>query len=414
MSEIGTDTSISVEEDIYRTNLSRAERKLGAYEPSAAATALKQAAEAARNLADLTVGARSETWRDRSDRLRQESDGYEQRGMDFVESSSIVDGSVDGGYAAASRDTADAPDASGDDERARGDDPSPPQGSGTAGTAAERGDDDAPTEVTVETPDLTFDDVGGMESLKERLWDKVAVPIVQRDHYRRYDVSPIEGVLLQGPPGSGKTHFTRALAGELGWAFIELRPSDVTSSLFGESAKNLREVFETAKSNAPVIVFFDEIDAIAPDRASSSNGTQSGHMMLTEWLQGSEELPPEVVLFAATNAPEAVDDAITNSERIEEVVEVPLPDHDARESILRVHLRKPDVPARDVDVDAAAGRMEGFSAADIRSVAQGAARRAADEGLDADSPVPIRHDHVEAAIESKRQSNADAEGGGYL
>ena len=410
MSEIGTDTGISVEEDIYRTNLNRAERKLGAYEPSAAAAALKQAAEAARNLADLTVGARSETWRERSNRLQQESDGYERQGMDFVESSSIVEGTMNDEHAAVHSDGGSS--MSSDDGQPHSSDPTSTREPESAGAPTE--DDDAPTRVTVETPDLTFDDVGGMESLKERLWDRVAVPIVQRDHYRRYDVSPIEGVLLQGPPGTGKTHFTRALAGELGWSFIELRPSDVTSSLFGESAKNLREVFETAKTNAPAIVFFDEIDAIAPDRAASSNGTQSGHMMLTEWLQGSEELPPEVVLFAATNAPETVDDAITNSERIEEVVEVPLPDRDARKSILRVHLRKPQVPARDVDVDAAAELMEGFSAADIRSVAQGAARRAADEGLESESHVPIRHDHVEAAIEAKQRSNADAEGGGYL
>lgn len=269
--------------------------------------------------------------------------------------------------------------------------------------------------VTVEWPTVTFSDVGGMDALKQLLLEKIAEPIRRRNLYRQYGLQPIKGVLLQGPPGTGKTYIIRALAGEISWSFIELSPADVTSALVGEGAKNVRESFELAKQHQPCILFFDEIDSIALTRSGTTHGTQSEGMMLTQLLTEMNDLDDvDVVVIGATNTPESVDRALLNARRFAEVIEVPLPDADARAAILRVHLRKRSVPAESIDFERIAEQTPGFSGADMEAIATDAARIAVKEAERTKRIVPITHAHIESAVQSRLRSRSDALKGGYL
>lgn len=399
------ESRIQTEKEIYQDNKEKAERKLSAYEPKAAARALTKAAEAADNLSDLVAGASGETYHERAVMLREEAKGFEEHGINYLSESKLVEttNQTQNGSSTNSS-SAENPNSSQrkSDKKQRGNSESKSEPS------------DAEVDLSVETPDIDFSDVGGMEELKAEFREEIAYPVEKRDVYEQYGIEPIGGVLLQGPPGVGKTHITRALAGELGWSFIELRPSDIVSALFGESAKKVRSVFDKARENAPCIVFFDEIDSIARDRSGAGNSTQSGEMLLTEFLQQANDLEGEVVIFAATNAPEQVDSAVMNADRIEKSIEVPLPDADARKAILRVHLGNREVPVRNVDYDTIAEEMKGFSGADVKAVAQSAARRAAQEADKEGKIIPITQNNIQAAIDSRRESMETEDKGGYL
>lgn len=398
------ESRIQTEKEIYQDNRAKAKRKLSAYEPDAAARALRKAAEAADNLSSLIAGTGGENYEKKARLLRAEADKFEKRGIDHLSESDLVNVEQQGTPGSSQRQS-DAGRSSGGSNGG--------QNAGS-GSAALRSNSDADLDVSVETPDIDFTDVGGMDEIKAEFREEIAYPVEKREVYEQYGIEPIGGVLLQGPPGTGKTHITRALAGELGWSFIELRPSDVVSALFGESAKKVGAVFEKAQANEPCIVFFDEIDSIARKRTSGGNSTQSGEMLLTEFLQRSMDLEGDVVIFAATNAPEKVDNAVLNADRIEKTIEVPLPDHATRKSILRVHLGKRDVPVRNVSYDEVAAQMDGFSGADVKAVAQSAARRAAQQADEQGTIIPITQAHLEEAIESRRDSKDTADSGGYL
>ncbi len=398
------ESMIQTEKEIYQDNRAKAKRKLSAYEPDAAARALRKAAEAAENLSSLIAGTGGENYEKKARLLRAEADKFENRGIDYLGESDLVNVEQQGA-SGSSQKRSDAGRSTGGSSGG--------QNAGSGSTALQS-NSDADVDVSVETPDIDFTDVGGMDEIKAEFREEIAYPVEKREVYEQYGIEPIGGVLLQGPPGTGKTHITRALAGELGWSFIELRPSDVVSALFGESAKKVGAVFEKAQANEPCIVFFDEIDSIARKRTSGGNSTQSGEMLLTEFLQRSMDLEGDVVIFAATNAPEKVDNAVLNADRIEKTIEVPLPDHATRKSILRVHLGKRDVPVRNVSYDEVAAQMDGFSGADVKAVAQSAARRAAQQADEQGTIIPITQEHLEGAIEGRRDSKDTADSGGYL
>ena len=398
------ESRIQTEKEIYQDNRKKAKRKLSAYEPKAAAQALRKAADAADNLSGLIAGAGGESYKKRARLLRSEADRFEERGIDHLPESDLVSTTQTNDNRI---DQKQKPTAGGPGRKNDG-------GSAAAGSPETQSDSETDIDVSVETPDIDFSDVGGMDEVKAEFREEIAYPVEKRDIYEQYGIEPIGGVLLQGPPGTGKTYITRALAGELGWSFIELRPSDIVSALFGESAKKVRAVFEKAKANAPCIVFFDEIDAIAQNRASGGSSTQSGQMLLTEFLQQSMDVEGDIVIFAATNAPEKVDSAVLNADRIEKNIEIPLPDHTTRKAILRVHLGNRDVPVRDVSYDEVAAQMDGFSGADVKSVAQSAARQAAQQADKRGSIMPITQKHLETAIENRRDSKDTGDAGGYL
>lgn len=252
-------------------------------------------------------------------------------------------------------------------------------------------------------PDLDFDDVGGMHDLKRTLRDKVIDPLERSDLYAEYDLGVVNGVMLYGPPGTGKTYITRALAGKLGYNFVDVEPNDITSSLVGEAADNVAELYDVARDNQPCLVFIDEVDALMPSRSGGSQKTQSERQMVNQFLTELTECRGEdVITVTATNIPDEVDGAATS--RFQERIEVPPPDAEAREAILRVHLRDRPALPDEIDWDRIRQLSEGYSGRDLEVVADDAARRALQEAVDADEIQHIRQEHVETALEETEPS----------
>ncbi|MFB6167616.1 MAG: AAA family ATPase, partial [Haloferacaceae archaeon] len=239
-------------------------------------------------------------------------------------------------------------------------------------------------EVFVETPDVTWDDVGGLEEATARLREAIEWPLVHADAYERVALDPAKGVLLHGPPGTGKTLLAKAVANEADANFVSVKGPELFDKYVGESEKGVRETFATARENAPTVVFFDEIDAIATERGRGAGDSNVGErvvsQLLTE-LDGLEELE-DVVVVAATNRPDLIDSALLRPGRLDRHVAVTEPDEDARREILQIHTR--DRPlADDVDLDDLAARTEGYVGADLAALCREAAQIAVRDHVDA-------------------------------
>ena len=261
-------------------------------------------------------------------------------------------------------------------------------------------------EVFVEVPDVAWDDVGGLEDVKQRLREAVEWPMKYAELFRSFRLSPPKGVLLSGPPGCGKTLIAKALASETEVNFIAVKGPELMSMYVGESERGVREVFHKARQAAPCIVFFDEIDALASTRASGGHqdagvGGRVLSQLLTE-LDGIEELKGVLVL-AATNRRDLLDPALLRPGRFDLQIELPLPDRAAREKIFQVHMRDRPITA---DVTAAwlAQQTHGFSGAEIEAVCRRAmmgvlAVRIAADGEKPDvTTLVIGREHVQEAI----------------
>ncbi|MEZ3143387.1 AAA family ATPase [Halobaculum sp. MBLA0143] len=231
-------------------------------------------------------------------------------------------------------------------------------------------------EYVAEQPTTTFDDVGGLADAKQALERAVTWPLEYGPLFETAGADPPTGVLLHGPPGTGKTMLARAIAGESEVNFIQVAGPELLDRYVGESEKAVREVFERARQAAPSIVFFDEIDGIAGDRelgGGSGVGERVVSQLLTELDRAGDD--PNLAVLAATNRKESLDDALLRPGRLERHVEVPRPDEAAREAILRVHTA--DTPiADDVDVAEIAAATDGYSGADLTAVAREATMRA--------------------------------------
>ena len=229
-------------------------------------------------------------------------------------------------------------------------------------------------EVLVQIPNVTWDDVGGLESLKEELQEAIEWPLKHKDAFEHADVSPPKGILLYGPPGTGKTLIAKAVANTTESNFISIKGPELLSKWVGESEKGVREIFRKARQASPCIIFLDEIDAIAPSRSS---GTSDSHVterivsqILTE-IDGLEELQ-NVVVIGATNRIDIVDSALLRPGRFDRIIEVPLPDAKARENIFEIHTKKKPL-ANDIDFAQLVERTQGFSGAEIEGVCSRAA-----------------------------------------
>jgi transitional endoplasmic reticulum ATPase len=266
-------------------------------------------------------------------------------------------------------------------------------------------------EYLQDPPKMDFDGVGGMSELKQTLTDKVIDPLERPELYEKYDLGVVNGILLYGPPGTGKTYITKALAGKLGYNFIDVTPSDLTSSLVGQAADNVADLFEVARDNQPCLVFIDEIDGVASARSGGAQKTQSERQMVNQLLEELTEIQSEdVVVVGATNLLSEVDDAIKRSGRFDERIEVPPPDATAREAILRVHLRDRPVLTEEIEFDRVRELTEGYSASDMELIATNAARQALQQARDQDEIQPVTQAHVEAAIEDAESSLDSLEG----
>jgi transitional endoplasmic reticulum ATPase len=261
-------------------------------------------------------------------------------------------------------------------------------------------------EYVAETPETSFDDVGGLQDAKDTLTEAVEWPLAYDRLFEVTNTDPPSGVLLWGPPGTGKTLLARALAGETDVNFVHVNGPEVIDKYVGESEKAVREVFDRARQSAPSIVFFDEIDAVTARRGEGHEVTERVVSQLLTELDGLAE-NPNVVVLAATNRKDAIDPAILRPGRIDTHVEVPEPDEAARRKILEVHtLGKP--LGDDVDLDALAADLKGHTGADLEAVVRDASMRAIRELADDLGPeeaneraeeVVIGAEHFDAAVE---------------
>jgi len=262
-------------------------------------------------------------------------------------------------------------------------------------------------EFVAESPGIDFSEVGGLDEAKATLREAVEWPLVYDRLFEAAKTDPPSGVLLYGPPGTGKTMLARALAGESEVNFVAVKGPELIDRYVGESEKAVRKVFERARQAAPSIVFFDEIDAIAGGRGETHEVTERVVSQLLTELDGLAD-NPNLVVVAATNRKRAIDDALLRPGRLETHVEVPAPDEDARRAILEVHTRGKPL-ADDVDLDALASELEGYTGADVAAVVRAASMRAirdvaskydAEEANDHADEILIGQDDFEAAMTS--------------
>jgi transitional endoplasmic reticulum ATPase len=255
-------------------------------------------------------------------------------------------------------------------------------------------------DVFTEPPNVSWEDVGGMEGVKQQLKEAVELPLRKPEVFARMGIRPPRGVLLYGPPGTGKTLIAKAAAKESTANFITIKGPEVFSKWVGESEKAIREIFRKARQSAPTVVFLDEIDSIASRRGSRGDGG-AGERVVNQLLTSldSFEALEEVIVLAATNRPDIIDPSILRPGRFDRLIYCPPPDTVARRAILGIHAK--GVPLEGVDLDALAAGLEGYVGADIEALVREAVMLALREDIEA---KVVQARHFDAALEIVRPS----------
>lgn len=248
---------------------------------------------------------------------------------------------------------------------------------------------------------INFDNVGGLESVKEQIGLKIIEPFNNPDIYKRHNLKAGGAIMLYGPPGTGKTLIARATAGECGASFFPVKTSSILGSYVGESERNLSEIFGQARQAEKAIIFFDEFEAIASPRGS---GAQHSDRLVTEFLaqlDGADSNNKNILILAATNCPWMIDGAITRSGRFSSSILISKPDQKAREQIFNINLKGRPV-ASEVSIKELSRLSEGFSGADIAEVCNQAAYSAVSRELQSGkNELENRDDFIKAAGEIK-------------
>ncbi len=251
-------------------------------------------------------------------------------------------------------------------------------------------------EVFIEIPDVHWNDIGGMDEVKQILIEVVEWPLKKRDSFERMGITPPRGVILYGPPGTGKTLLAKAVATESQANFISVKGPELLSKWVGESEKAVREVFRKARTASPAVIFFDEIDAMAPRRGSSASDSGVSERVISQLLtemDGLESLS-DVVVLAATNRPDIIDSAILRPGRFDRVVRVPTPEAEAREQILKIHTGEMPL-SKDIDLVKLAKETEGYVGSDLAALCRESAMIALRED---DMATTVEWKHFEAAM----------------
>jgi transitional endoplasmic reticulum ATPase len=228
-------------------------------------------------------------------------------------------------------------------------------------------------EVFVEIPDISWDDIGGLESIKQEMQEAVEWPLKYQGIFTFADAVPPKGILLYGPPGTGKTLMAKAAANESEANFISIKGPELLSKWVGESEKGVREIFRKARQAAPCIIFFDEIDAIAPKRGGDFGDSHVTERLISQLLTELDglEILTNVVVIGATNRPDIVDAALLRPGRFDRLLYVPPPDRDSRIQIIKIHIKKKPLDDS-VDIEKLADQTEGYTGADIASLSSAA------------------------------------------
>jgi len=280
-------------------------------------------------------------------------------------------------------------------------------------------------ETIVEIPNITWDDIGGLEDTKKDLQEMILYPIEHPDKFQKFGMSPSKGVLFYGPPGCGKTLLAKAVANECSSNFISVKGPELLTMWFGESEGNVREVFDKARGAAPCVLFFDELDSVGVARGSGhGDAGGAGDRVLNQLLTEMDGAGAKKNLFfiGATNRPEILDEALIRPGRLDQLIYIPLPDYVARIGIIKAVLRKSPV-APNVNMEFLAQQCEGFSGADMTELCQRATKAAIreaiaaeeerkklmagqeDQMMEMDDPVPvITRAHFEEAMANARKS----------
>jgi len=241
-------------------------------------------------------------------------------------------------------------------------------------------------ETVVEIPNVSWDDIGGLEKVKKELQEMVQFPVEYPEKFEKFGQQPSKGVLFYGPPGCGKTLLAKAIANECQANFISIKGPELLTMWFGESEANVRNVFDKARQAAPCILFFDELDSIAKKRGGGGGdaggaGDRVINQILTE-MDGMGK-KKNVFIIGATNRPEIMDTAIMRPGRLDQIIEIPLPNLSERVGIINSCCRKSPV-AKDVDLSYIASYCDGYSGADLAEICKRAAKFAISESISAD------------------------------
>ena len=258
----------------------------------------------------------------------------------------------------------------------------------------------------IERPKMNFEDVGGMEKMKEEIRMKILHPLQHPEIYKAYGKKIGGGIMLYGPPGCGKTHLARATAGEVGSNFIPVGISDILDMYIGQSERNLHAIFQKARSMKPCVLFFDEVDALGASRTDmrQSAGRKVINQFLSE-LDGVEYDNEGVLVLAATNAPWHLDSAFRRPGRFDRIIFVPPPDAEAREAIFRIKLK--GKPIGELNFKRLLKKTEGFSGADLEAVIDLAIEGKLEEAIKSGVPKPLQTGDLEKAIKRHRATTKE-------
>lgn len=284
-------------------------------------------------------------------------------------------------------------------------------------------------ETVVEVPNITWDDIGGLDNVKKELQELVQYPVEHPEKFLKFGMQPSRGVLFYGPPGCGKTLLAKAIANECQANFISVKGPELLTMWFGESEANVRDIFDKARAAAPCVLFFDELDSIAKSRGGSvGDAGGAADRVINQILTEMDGMGAKknVFIIGATNRPDIIDPAILRPGRLDQLIYIPLPDEKSREAIFKANLRKSPV-AKDVDLQYIAKVTFGYSGADLTEVCQRACKLAIRQSIEAEikreksrsdgatrmdmddeDPVPeITREHFEEAMRYARRSVTD-------
>jgi len=271
-------------------------------------------------------------------------------------------------------------------------------------------------EVQIQRPNVNWVDIGGLAEVKEELAEAIEWPLKHADLFNQADVKPPKGLMLYGPPGTGKTMIAKAVATTSEANFISVKGPELLSKWVGESEKGVREIFRKARQAAPCIIFFDELDAVAPRRVRSEGDAHVTERVISQMLtemDGLEDLKG-VVVIGATNRPDIIDEALLRPGRFDRILEVPFPDNEARKEILKIHTRRKPLD-NTVDMDKLVELTNGSTGADIAAIVNAAAMSAIKEHIAAISQTnsnKLRKDKTTTAtIEEQGKEGAKSQAG---